>query len=271
MKHTECISEIHPTAIIDDSAEIGEGVVIGPYTVIGAHTRIGDGTKLDSHVVIEPYTRMGNNNRVMSGAVLGGLPQDNGFKGEESYLDIGDGNIIREFVTIHRASGEGRSTTVGSNNMLMAYCHIGHNCKLGNGITMANSAVLGGHTQIEDKVVLGGLVGIHQKTRIGMLAMVGGFSKVVMDIPPYSLSDGRPAKVYDLNVIGLRRNGFGPKERASIREAYRLLYRSELNLGQALEAIEKDIEPSKKLQYLIDFLRKVRKGNRGRQLEAPSI
>jgi len=130
---------------------------------------------------------------------------------------------------------------------------------------------MGGHTQIEDKVVLGGLVGIHQKTRIGKLAMVGGFSKVVQDVPPYALVDGRPARVCDLNVIGMRRNGFGPKERASIRQAYKLLYRSDLNLSQALEAIERDVEMSEQLQYLIDFLKKMGKGHCGRQLEAPRL
>lgn len=271
MTKNESSGTIHPTAIVDETAEIGVGVSIGPYTVVGAHTRIGDGSALGPQVVIEEYTRIGNNNRIMAGAVLGGIPQDNRFKGEVSYLDIGDSNIIREFVTLHRASGEGEATSIGNGNMIMAYCHLGHNCKIGNNITMANNAVVGGHTHIEDKVVLGGLVGIHQKTRIGKLAMVGGFSKVVQDVPPYSMTDGRPARVYDINVIGLRRNGFGPKERVSIREAYRLLYRSGLNLGQALEAIEKDVEPSEQLQYLLDFLRKVRKGNRGRQLEAPSI
>ncbi len=169
---------------------------------------------------------------------IGGAPQDYRFKGEDSYLKIGDGNIIREYVTIHRASGEGESTIIGDNNMLMAYCHIGHNCKLGSNITMANYVGISGHTVVEDKVVFGGIVGVHQKVCIGTLSMIGGFSKVVQDIPPFAMADGRPARVCDLNVIGLRRNGVSPKVRSDIKHAYKLLYRSKLNRSQALEAIE---------------------------------
>jgi len=220
-------------------------------------------------VVIECNTTIGPNCRVMAGAVLGGEPQDYKFHGEPSFLTIGEGNIIREYVTIHRASGDGEATVIGDHNMLMAYCHIGHNCRLGNGITMANMVGISGHTLIEDKVVFGGIVGVHQKVRIGKLAMIGGFSKVVQDVPPFAMADGRPMRVCDLNVIGLRRNGVGPKVRSDLKQAYKLLYRSDLNVTQALEAIENEIEPSEELQYLLDFIRNVRLGFGGRQLETP--
>ncbi|OFX17868.1 MAG: acyl-[acyl-carrier-protein]--UDP-N-acetylglucosamine O-acyltransferase [Armatimonadetes bacterium RBG_16_58_9] len=269
MQNIQDRTDIHSTALVDPSAEIGIGVAIGAYSVIGENVRIGDGTRIDPHVVIECNTTLGRNCSVMSGAVLGGAPQDYKFKGERTYLRIGDNNVIREFVTIHRASGEGESTVIGDNNMLMAYCHIGHNCDIGGNITMANYVGICGHVLIEDRVVFGGIVGVHQKVRVGKLAMVGGFSKVVQDVPPFSMTDGRPAEVCDLNVIGLRRSGVSSKVRADLKQAYKLLYRSDLNPSQALEAIESQLEPSDELTYLLDFIRNIRHGFRGRQLEAP--
>lgn len=269
MVEKETKTEIHPTALVDSRAEIGQGVKIGPYSIIEPDVVIGDGTEIDANVTIHSGTTIGRNCKIMTGAVLGGPPQDYKFRGEKTYLKIGDGNIIREYVTIHRASGEGEATIIGDNNMLMAYCHIGHNCRLGSGITMANMVGISGHTLIEDKVVFGGIVGVHQKVRIGKLAMIGGFSKVVQDVPPFAMADGRPLKVYDLNVIGLRRNGVPAKVRADLKHAYKLLYRSNLNVTQALEAIENEIEPSEELQYLLDFIRSIRFGFGGRQLETP--
>ena len=262
-------TEIHPTALIDAGAQIGEGVSVGPYCIVGPNVQIGDGTKLAPHVVIESNTTIGSECTILSGAVIGGAPQDKKFHGEASYVKIGDNNILRECVTIHRASGDGECTVLGDNNMLMAYCHVGHNCKLGNSITMANYVGISGHVHVEDKVVFGGFVGVHQKVRIGKLAMIGGMSKVVQDVPPFAIVDGRPTKVCDLNVIGLRRSNVTPNVRSEIRMAYKLLYRSNMNLTQALEAISKEIEPSEELQYLVDFLRSVRQGYGGRQLEDP--
>ncbi|MCE5199869.1 MAG: acyl-ACP--UDP-N-acetylglucosamine O-acyltransferase [Armatimonadota bacterium] len=269
MSKTDRKTEIHPTAIVDNSAELGEGVIIGPYCIIGQNVQIGDDTRLESHVVIDRNTKMGKGCKVLSGAVLGGAPQDYKFKGEDTYLIIGDGNIIRECVTLHRASGEGHATTIGDNNMLMAYCHVGHNCTLGSNITMANTVGISGHVVVEDRVVFGGIVGVHQNVRIGKLAMIGGFSKILQDVPPFAMVEGRPTRVYDLNKVGLRRSGVGPQARAGLRMAYKLLYRSNLNTSQALEAIKEQIEPSPELQYLVDFVSSVRQGNAGRQLEAP--
>jgi UDP-N-acetylglucosamine acyltransferase len=185
---------IHPTAVVDSSAELAPDVAIGPYCVIGRDVVIGRGTRLESHVVIEPYTTLGEECQVRQGTVLGGPPQDHKFRGERSYLVIGNRNIIREFVTIHRASGEDEATRIGDDNMIMAYCHVGHNVWLGNGIIMANQVGMSGHCLVEDRVVFGGIVGLHQFVRIGKFAMIGGMSKVVMDVPPFMLADGRPAK-----------------------------------------------------------------------------
>ncbi len=258
---------IHETAIVHPSAELGVGVKVGPYSVIGPNTVIGDGTIIESHVVIEPWTTIGTNCRICTGAVLGGEPQDHKFKGERSFLKIGDRNIIREYVTIHRATGEDNSTVVGSDNMLMAYCHIGHNCNIGDGIMMANTVGISGHVVIEDKAVFGGMAGVHQYVRIGKLAMIGGHSKIVQDVPPFMMADGRPARVCELNVVGLRRSGVPPKVRTELRQAYKLLYRSNLNLSQAIETIVSDIEPSPERDYLLEFVRNIKFGFAGRQLE----
>lgn len=260
--------KIHPTAAIDPSATLGEDVEIGAYCVIGAEVCLGDGTRLRPHVVVEPYVTLGSGCEVYSGAVLGGVPQDRKFKGEKSFLIIGDNNIIREHVTIHRAAGAGNETRIGDSNQIMAYCHIGHNCHVGNGITMANMVGFAGHVQVEDKVVFGAISGIHQFVRVGTLAMIGGYSKVVQDIPPYMMADGRPCKVLDLNVIGLRRSGVSARARADLKHAYKLLYRSNMNMSQAIETIETDVESSPERDYLLEFVRKIRFGANGRQNDA---
>ncbi|NLN76880.1 MAG: acyl-ACP--UDP-N-acetylglucosamine O-acyltransferase [Armatimonadetes bacterium] len=264
-------TQIHATAIIDPTAKIGQGVTIGAHSIVGKNVQIGNDTHIDAHVLIESNVSIGRDCRILAGSVIGGAPQDKKYHGEDSFVKIGDGNIIREYVTIHRASGDGEATVLGDGNMLMAYCHVGHNCKLGNNITMANYVGISGHVLIEDKVVFGGFVGVHQKVRIGKLAMIGGMSKVVQDVPPFAIVDGRPTKVCDLNVIGLRRSNISSKVRAEIRQAYKLLYRSNLNVTQSLEAIEQEIEPSDELNYLIDFIRSVREGSGGRQLENPGF
>lgn len=186
---------IHPTAVVSPKAELGEGVVIGPYCVIEEDTVIGDGCILEAYTVVKRYTRMGCFNHIYPGTVLGGEPQDQKFKGERSYLIIGNRNIIREHVTIHRATGEEQATVIGNDNLIMAYCHIGHNCILGDQISVASYSGISGHAVIESQVVIGGMTGIHQFVTIGKLAMIGGMSKVVQDVPPFMLADGRPAKV----------------------------------------------------------------------------
>lgn len=263
--------KIHPTATIDPTAQIDDDVEIGPYSVVGEDAVIRSGTKLRPHVVIEPYVTIGSGCDVFSGAVLGGVPQDRKFHGEKSYLRIGDNNIIREHVTIHRAAGPGEDTVIGDNNLIMAYCHIGHNCVLGSGITMASFTGISGHALIEDQANFGGYVGVHQFVRVGRLAMIGGISKVVQDVPPFMMADGRPCEVIGLNVRGLRRSSVSTQARTDLKQAYKLLYRSQLNTSQAVEAIDAEIESSPERDYLLDFIRQIRFGSNGRQNDAPRV
>jgi UDP-N-acetylglucosamine acyltransferase len=262
-------TRIHPSAIIHPSAYLAENVTVGPYCVIGPDVQIGDGTCLEAHVVIESGCRIGRNCHISPGAVLGGPPQDHKYKGEPSHLVIGDNNIIREYVTLHRAVGEGMSTRIGNDNMFMAYAHAGHNCEIGDGNTISSYCGLSGHVTVESNVVIGGMVGVHQFCRIGKLAMVGGVSKVNQDIPPFMMADGVPARVLDLNKIGLKRQGIPPSIRATLRQAYKLLYRSNLNLSQAMERIEEELEPSEELDYLLAFMRGTMSGYAGRGNETP--
>jgi UDP-N-acetylglucosamine acyltransferase len=206
---------------------------------------------------------------VRAGAVLGGPPQDRKFKGEESYVRIGDRNLIREYVTIHRSTGEGQATTIGNDNLVMAYVHVGHNCIIGSDTMIASYVGLSGHITVEDGVVMGGMVGVHQFVRIGRLAMLGGYSKVVQDVPPFMLSDGRPADILELNVRGLRRAGVGTATRAGLRHAFKLLYKSNLNRSQALIAIEEEIPPNPELDYLVEFIKRIHDGSSGRQDDNP--
>ena len=256
---------IHPTAVIHPTAEIGADVEIGPFCEIGARARIGRRTTLAARVSVDVDTTIGEDCRVFQGAVLGGPPQDFKYSGEPSYLVIGDRNVIREYVTIHRATGPESQTTIGDDNMIMAYCHIGHNCVVGSGITMANYVGISGHCVVEDRVVFGGMLGIHQFVRIGKMAMIGGLSKVVMDVPPFMMVDGRPIQVAGINVLGLRREGISPAARAGLKQAHRLLYRSGMNLTQGIEAVYNEVDPSLERDYLLEFLSKIPDGQAGRQ------
>ena len=262
---------IHASAIVDPKAELGAGVEIGPFCIVEAGTRIGAGSTLESNVIIKRGTTLGTNCRLMPNIILGGEPQDMKFKGEESFVRIGNNNILREMVTIHRATGEGRATVIGDDNLLMAYVHFGHNCLVGDGNMISNSTGVSGHVTIEDKCVVGGFVGIHQFVHIGKMAIVGGLSKVVQDVPPFCMADGRPSKIHGLNVRGLRRNGIEQEERNQISKAFKLLYRSELNTSQALERISEEVPDSATLKYLISFIERVREGRLGRQDETAHL
>jgi UDP-N-acetylglucosamine acyltransferase len=261
--------KIHTTAVIDPSAQIGADVEIGAYTVIGPDCVVGDGTVLGPHVVLEQFTELGQLCQVRAGAVLGGPPQDNKFKGERSFVRVGDRTQIREFVTIHRSTGEDEATTIGDDNLIMAYVHIGHNCVVGNKAMLSSYAGLSGHIHIEDYVIVGGMIGMHQFVRVGRYAMLGGYSKVVQDVPPFMLADGRPADVLDLNVRGLRRAGIDTNTRSSLKQAYKLLYRSNMNRTQALEAIAEELEPNPELDYLVQFIERMKDGTSGRQEDRP--
>lgn len=246
------MAKVHPTAIVDPSAELGEGVEIGPFCIVGSGVKIGARTRLHSSVVIEETT-MGEDNQIWPGAVIGVAPQDLRYNGERSSVVIGDRNVIREYVTMHRAVNEGALTQIGSDNLIMAYAHVAHNCLLGNQIVVSNSVGLCGHVEVEDQAVLGGMCGIHQFVRIGRLAMVGGMAKVTQDIPPFGMIDGQPARLYGMNIRGMQRRGITKEARLSLKHCYRLILRSGLNLGQALEAIRRTVEPCEESKHLIRF------------------
>jgi UDP-N-acetylglucosamine acyltransferase len=229
---------IHPTALVDPDARLAEGVTIGPYAVVEAATRIGPGTEVRAHAVVKRFTTLGRDNVVHEGAVLGGEPQDTSFAGGESYLTIGDGNRIREGVTLHRASKPGAATTVGSGCFLMAYAHVAHDNRLGDRVIVANNVMLAGHVEIGERAFLGGGVGVHQFCRIGRMAMVGGYAKVVQDCLPFVITDGQPARARGLNVVGLRRGGLSASQLSTLHEAYRLLLRSGLPAAAALEKLD---------------------------------
>ena len=257
-------SRIHSSAIIDTSADIEAGVEIGPFCVIGENVSVKSGTILHPGVHILQNTRIGHNCQIFSGAVIGGPPQDHKFKNEGTYVEIGDENILREYVTIHRATGEGKVTRIGDHNMIMAYAHVGHNCEIADRVIIASYVGISGHVTVEDGVNFGGSCGIHQYCRIGRLAMVGGMSGINKDLPPYMMASGLPAQVIDVNVRALRRANIQAKVRGELRAAYKLLYRSNLNQSQALQAIEEEIDPSPELEHLLNFIRNTRDGTNGR-------
>jgi UDP-N-acetylglucosamine acyltransferase len=230
---------------------------------------IGDRCLIGPHAFIDGHTEIGCDTQVLFAAALGCPPQDRKYHGELTSLIIGERNIIHEYVTIHRGSGEGTATRVGDDNMIMAYSHLGHNCQVGSGVTITNAANLGGHCVVEDRAIIGGLVGVHQFTRVGRLAMIGGCSRVVQDVPPFMIAEGNPARVRGLNVIGLRRAGMGAETRNLLKSAYRLLYRSGLNLSQALDRIAEELEDCPELQYLVDFVSKLKLGYAGRGFDRP--
>jgi len=254
--------EIHPTAILNPKAEIDESVVIGPFCIIGEGVRIKRGTKLISSVVIEGYTEIGENCIIYPFTSIGLPPQDLKYKGEKTGVKIGNDNIIREYGTVHRASigGDG-ITTIGDKNFLMAYVHIAHDCKIGSHIILANAATLAGHVVVEDYAIISGLTAIHQFTRIGSYAMVGGFSGVGQDVPPYTIASGARAKLFGLNTIGLKRHGFSDAKINHLKKAYKILFREKKTLKDAIKKIQEDLSYTDEIKHLIDFIQQ--KNTRG--------
>jgi UDP-N-acetylglucosamine acyltransferase len=247
--------DVHPTACVARGAELGRGVQVGAYAVIRDHVTIGDGTWIGPHVVVEEWTRIGRQCRIYPGAVLGGVPQDWHFKGERSYLHIGDRVVVREYVTISRATGEEAATVIGDDTQMLAYSHAGHNCQLGRGVIVTNGTQLSGHVVVEDRAVFGGMVGVIQFARIGTLAMVGGMTRVDKDVMPYMLVAGSPYRTVTINKVGLQRAGVPPAVQESLRRAHRILVRSGLDLTRALERIEAELDPSPEIRHLVEFIR----------------
>ncbi len=252
---------IHPTAIVSNKANLHETVEIGPYAVIGDGVTIGKNSVVGPHAVIEGTTEIGENCRIFQFAAIGAVPQDLKFKGEDCKVVIGNNNMIREFVTIHKAtSADIASTVIGDGNLLMAYCHVAHNCKLGNHIVLSNGVNLAGHILIDDFAIIGGMSGVHQFTRIGCHSFIGGASAVAQDIPPYVKAAGNRAKLFGLNEVGLRRRGFSDAAVDALKKAYRIIFRSSLLLSAALEKIRREVEPLPEIEQLVSFIEKAPRG-----------
>lgn len=254
-------TKIHETALISKKAEIDTGVEIGPYCIVKKGVRISKNTKLISHVIVEGDTEIGEDCICYPFSSIGFPPQDTKYRDEQTKLFIGAHNIIREYVTIHRASVGGDETThIGNHNFLMAYVHVAHNCKIGSNIIMANAATLAGHVLVEDFAVIGGLVAIHQFTRIGKYAMVGGFSGIGQDIPPYMVASGARAKLFGPNTIGLKRHGFSDGTINAIKKAYKIIFREKRTLKDAIRQVQEDFGEVPEIRHLIAFIEKNRRG-----------
>jgi UDP-N-acetylglucosamine acyltransferase len=253
------MASVHRSAIVHKKAKIGKGCEIGPYCVIGEHVALGDRCLLHPHVVIDGHTKIGKGNEIFPFASIGLKTQDLKWKGGITRTEIGDNNTLREYVSIHSATSDGEVTRVGSNNHILAYCHIAHNCTLGDNIIMSNAATLAGHVTVEDYARIS-ICAIHQFCRIGRMAMVGGCSKVVQDVPPYMLADGNPAETRTINKIAMERLGVSDEAQVELRAAFKILFREGLTVSNALEKIEKKLEPLPEIIHLVKFVRASERG-----------
>lgn len=252
---------VHPSAIVHSRALLEPGVVVGPFCIVGEHVKIGVGTRLISHVVVDGHTTIGAGNTIYPFTTIGMVPQDLKYQGEPARTVIGSGNTIRESVTIHRGTqGGGMETTLGDNNLLMAYCHVAHDCRIGSRVIMANSANLAGHITIEDGAIIGGLSGIHQFVRIGRYALVGGMSGVPKDVPPFVWASGNRAFLYGLNHEGLRRNHIGPESVSLLKKAYQILFRSGLPMTEALSKVRSTLSMTPEIDHLLTFVEQSERG-----------
>jgi UDP-N-acetylglucosamine acyltransferase len=252
---------IHSTAIIHPSAQLDAGVSVGPYSIIGEQVKIGAGTQVGAHVVIERWTEIGRDNQIFQFASVGAAPQDLKYKGEETWLVLGDRNRIREFATLHRGTPDGGGrTVVGSDNLFMAYSHVAHDCRVHNRVVMANAATLAGHVEVEDNAILGGLMAIHQFCRIGCHTMISGGAMIAQDIPPYTIAQGDRAKTIGINLVGLKRRGFPEATIRGIKNAYRLMFRSGLRLEAALERIELEYGTIPEVRHFTAFIKESQRG-----------
>jgi UDP-N-acetylglucosamine acyltransferase len=254
---------IHQTAIVDPGAELGENVQVGPFSLIEDGVTIGDGCRVGPHCVIKRGVVMGSENLLDAGVVLGSDPQDAKYHGEESFVRIGDRNLLREYVTIHRATGEGAETTVGDDNFLMAYAHLGHNVRIGSHIMIASFSGLAGHCAVEDRAIIGGQSGLHQYVTVGRMCMIGGHSKITRDIPPFITAQDNELRA--INVIGLQRNGVSREDQRALREAFKTIYRSELNTTDAIAEIRSRAPLSPLVEEFVVFIERIDAGCKGRQ------
>jgi UDP-N-acetylglucosamine acyltransferase len=247
--------DIHTTAVVHPKADLGANVVVGPYSVIGPEVVIGDDSWIGAHAVLEGRTTVGRRNRIFHGAVLGTPPQDLKYRGEKTFLRVGDDNTIREYATLHLACMEGEATVVGDRCLIMAYAHVAHNCHVGSDVILANSVNLAGHVEVHDFAIIGGVTPVHQFVRIGAYSFIGGGSRVAKDVAPFVKAAGSPLELAGINSIGLERHGFDEERRATIKRAYRILFRSDLNVTQAVERLKSEFEPSDEdIQTLVRFV-----------------
>ena len=252
--------QIHPTAIVDAQAEIGAGTIIGPYCIVAAGVALGRDCWLQQHVTLCGPMTAGARNRFHAYCSIGQQTQDLKYQGEPTYLEIGEENSFREFVTVNRSTTKGGKTRVGNCGNFLAYSHIGHDCEVGDGVVFSNNGTLAGHVKVGDHAVMGGLTAVHQFCRIGRYAITGGCSKIVQDIPPFMIADGNPAKIRGINLVGLERSGFPPENVKWIKEAFRLIYRSKYNTGQAIEAIRSDLPSSLEINQIVEFVEQSERG-----------
>lgn len=250
---------IDPSARISPSAVIAEDAEIGPNVIVGEHSTVGSGTKIMANAVIGPWTTVGRDNVIHYGAIVGHDPQDFGYHGEECYAVVGDGNIIREYATIHRGNRAGTTTTVGNGNFFMVQSHVAHNCTVGNNIIVAGGSLLAGHVTVEDRAIISGNCVVHQFCRIGTFAMMRGLSRTSRDVPPYCIMD-ETHTVKTLNLVGLRRNGFDQKRVRAVKNAFAVLFRSGLNMPNAVARVEAELEITDDVRYLLDFIKSSKRG-----------
>ncbi|HME88043.1 MAG TPA: acyl-ACP--UDP-N-acetylglucosamine O-acyltransferase [Chthoniobacterales bacterium] len=252
--------QVHPTAIVDPDAVIGTGTVVGPYCVIGAEVVLGPNCWLQHHVTLQGPMRAGAQNKFYAYCSIGQRTQDLKYAGEPTYLEIGDENTFREFVTVNRSTRKDGKTRVGHGGNFLAYSHIGHDCTVGNEVVFSNNGTLAGHVQIGDNAVMGGLTAVHQFCRIGRFAITGGCSKIVQDVLPFMIADGNPAEIRGVNLVGLERKNFPTERVRLIKEAFRLIYRSKYNTGQAIEAVRKELPQSEEVREIVEFIETSERG-----------
>ncbi|HXC25961.1 MAG TPA: acyl-ACP--UDP-N-acetylglucosamine O-acyltransferase [Gemmatimonadaceae bacterium] len=254
------MTKIHSTALIAPSAQIGNDVEIGAFAIVGEDCVIGDGCIIAPRATLERYVTLGRNVKVGIGSVLGGDPQDLKFDGERTTVEIGDNTVIREYATINRGTAQSFRTTVGANCFIMSYVHLAHDCHVGNGVILANAVQLAGHVTVEDRAGISGMSAVHQFARIGKHSFVGGCSRVSKDVPPYVKAVGNPMRLYGLNTVGLQRNGFSDETIRELKRAYRLFFRSELNVTQAIERVNAEVELLPEVRHLVAFLEQSERG-----------
>lgn len=253
-------NRIHPTACIHPKAKIGKGVCIGAYSVIGEDVQIGADTHMMNACVVAGHTQIGKRCKIFTGAVIGSSPQDLKYKEERTQVIIGDDNIIREYVTVNLGTVENGKTQIGNKNLLMAYSHVAHDCVLGDGIVIANAGTLAGHVTVEERAIIGGMVAIHQFSRVGKLSIIGGCSKVIRDVPPFSMVDGHPTKVYGINSIGLKRANVASKNIANLKSAFKILFKMRLSTSTALKRLKKEVPQDPYITYLVKFIKSSKRG-----------